>query len=226
MFNRDKFFKKTIKNPTSVSKYLYYKFRNQVVSEQHKFKIKYYQSYFEKHKTNMKMLRTGIKSIVNVKPKTQFSPISHLVNNGTRINDPVKMANIFNNYFINVGSQIDETIPRTKKSPTDYLKNRIPESIFLAPVTREEIEIIVNSLNVKKAIGGPYSIPVFLLKILSRLFSQPLSVIVNQSFEVGIFPNKLKVGRVNPLYKKTPVIIHLITDQFLFSQCFLKSLRN
>ena len=109
----------------------------------------------------MKMLWTGIKSIVNVKSKTQFSPISHLVNNGARNNDPVKMANIFNNYFVNVGSQIDKTIPRTKKSPIDYLENRIPESIFLASViTPEEIEIMIHSLNVKKAIG-PYIIPVF-----------------------------------------------------------------
>ena len=109
------------------------------------------------------------KIIVNVRSKTQFSPISHLVNNGTRINDPVKMANIFANYFVNVGSQIDKTIPRTKKSPTDYLENRIPESIFLAPVTPEEIEIIINSLNVKKAIG-PYSIPVFYSKSSVELF--------------------------------------------------------
>ena len=76
------------------------------------------------------------------------------------MNDPVKMANIFNNYFVNVGSQIGKTILRTKKSPTDYLKNRVLESIFLAPVTPEEVEISIHSLNVKKAIG-PYSIPVF-----------------------------------------------------------------
>ena len=104
------------------------------------------------------MLWAGIKSIVDVNSKTQFSPISHLMDNGTGINDPVKMANIFNNYFINVGSQIDKTIPRTKKSPTDYLENRIPKSMFLAPVTPEEV--IIDSLHVKKAIG-PYSIPVF-----------------------------------------------------------------
>ena len=82
----------------------------------------------------MKMLWAGIKSIVNVNSKTQFSPISHLMNNGTRVYDPVKMGNIFNNYFVNVASQIDKTIPRTKKFPTDYLKNRVPESIFVAPV--------------------------------------------------------------------------------------------
>ena len=70
MFNSDKFFKKMIKNPTPENKYLYSKFRNQVVSEQCKSKIKYYQNYFEKHKTNMKMLWAGIKSIVNVMSKT------------------------------------------------------------------------------------------------------------------------------------------------------------
>ena len=73
----------------------------------------------------MKMLWTGIRSIVNVKVKTQFSNISHLLDNGTRVNDPVKMASLFNKYFVNVGSNIDKTVPRTTKSPTDYLKDRI-----------------------------------------------------------------------------------------------------
>ena len=66
------------------------------------------------------------------------------MDNGTRINDPAKMANIFNNYFVNVGSQIDQRIPRTKKSPTDYLKNKVPESIFLAPITPLEIEVNIS----------------------------------------------------------------------------------
>ena len=109
------------------------------------------------------MLLAAIKSIANVNLKTQFSIISHLMDNGTRINDPVKMANIFGNYFVNEGSPIEKTIRRTKKSPTDYLKNRIPESIFFAPVTPEEIEIIIDSFNVKKAIG-PCSIPILFIK--------------------------------------------------------------
>ena len=73
--------------------------------------------------------------------------------------------------------------------------------MLLAPVTPQEVEIITRSLNTKKSIG-PYSIPVFLLKILSRHIAQPLAKIVNVSFETGIFPDKLKVGKVNPLYKK------------------------
>ena len=84
----------------------------------------------------------------------------------------------------------------------DYLLNRIPNSIFLAPVTEREVEIIIESLNQKKAIG-PYSIPVFLLKILCRYIAVPLSTIVNQSFETGIFSDCLKISKVNPLHKKS-----------------------
>ena len=162
---RDELFRTMNKNPTPSNKYLYCKFRNRVVSEQRQGKIHYSKNCFEVHKTSMRMLWSGIKSIVNVKTKSQPSQISHLLDNGKRIDNPVKMANFFNHYFVNVGSNIDKSIPRTKKSPTDYLKIRNSNSLFLTPVTEQEIEIIIQSLNPRKAIG-PYSIPVFLLKIL------------------------------------------------------------
>ena len=128
---------------------------------------------------------------MNVKTKSQLSQISHLLENGKQVDDLVKMANMFNNYFVNVSGNIDRSIPCTRKSPMDYLLNRIPNSAFLAPVTEGEIEIVIELLNHKKAIG-PYSIPVFLLKILCRYIAVPLSKIVNRSFETGIFPDCLK----------------------------------
>ena len=108
------------------------------------------------------------------------------------------------------------------KSPTDYLKNRNSNSLFLTPVTEQEIEIIIQALNPRKAIG-PYSIPVFLLKILSRHIAKPLSITVNQSFQTGIFPNALKVGKVTPLHKRIHVTTHQIIDLYLF---FLLSQNN
>ena len=118
-----------------------------------------------------------------------------------RVDDPIKMANILNQYFVNVGSNLDKTIPRTRKSPIDYLKNRNESSMFLAPVTTQEIEVIIQSLNTKKSIG-PYSIPVFILKISSKHISKPLSCLVNLSFQTGIFPDYLQVAKVNPIHKK------------------------
>ena len=143
MYLRDKLFNKANKNPTSSNKYLYRKFRNCVVAEQRQSKMKYFQNY----KTNMKMLWSGIRSIVTVKKNSNTFHISHLLINDSRESDPTKMANIFNQYFVNVGTKIDKSIPRTKKSSLSYLENRNSDSLFLAPVTPNEIEIIINSLN-------------------------------------------------------------------------------
>ena len=201
MHYRDKLFANMNRSSTPSNRYLYKTFRNRVVAEQCKGKIDYFQKYLETNKTNMKMLWSGIISIVNVKTKSQLSRISHLPTNGKQVDDPVKMANMFNNYFVNVGGNIDKSIPRTRKSLMDYLLKRIPNSIFLAPVTEREVKIMIESLNQKKAIG-PYSIPVFLLKILCRYIAVPLSKIVNQFFETGIFPDCLKIDKVNSLHKK------------------------
>ena len=39
------------------------------------------------------------------------------------------------------------------------------ESFFISPVTSHEIKVVINSMKSGKAVG-PYSIPIFLLKIL------------------------------------------------------------
>ena len=72
MTYKDKLFKKMINHPTPSNNYLYSKFRNRVAKEQRKGKIKYFQNYFEKHKSNMKMLWSGIKSVLIQIPKHSF----------------------------------------------------------------------------------------------------------------------------------------------------------
>ena len=92
-------------------------------------------------------------------------------------------------------------IPRTRKSPVDYLKNRNGSSMFLAPVTTQQIKVIIQSLNTKKSFET-CSIPVFPLNILGKHISKPLSYLVNLSFQTGIFPDYLKVAKVNYIHKK------------------------
>ena len=48
---------------------------------------------------------------------------------------------------------------------------------------------------------GPYSIPIFLLKILSEHIAAPLCDIINDSLSNGIFPDMMKLAKVIPLYK-------------------------
>ena len=80
-------------------------------------KKSYYHRYFDEHKSNMKMLWKGIKSIISLKPGNVDS-ISYLKEeDGLKICDPIKIANKFNDYFTTVASSITRKIPRTPKSP-------------------------------------------------------------------------------------------------------------
>ena len=110
------------------------------------------------------------------------------------------MANIGNNVFLNTAHKINEKIPRTRKSPSDYLSSSNTDSFFIA--TPEKIKMIINSMKNGKAVG-PYSIPVYLLKILSEYIAVPLCDIINDSFSSGVFPDLMKLAKVIPLYKKS-----------------------
>ena len=57
---RDKYLRRFNKTHSLDMKYLFKKFRNKVVTEIRKSKNDYYADYFTKHKTNMKMLLSGI----------------------------------------------------------------------------------------------------------------------------------------------------------------------
>ena len=113
------------------------------------------------------------------------------------------MANIFNNFFVDVPDQVCSEIPRTKKSPLDYLKQRTTDSIFLQPTIYTEIEDIISCLQNGKS-TGPFSIPVKVLKLLNPYISEQPAHIFNRSICSGIFTDRLKYAKVIAIHKKGP----------------------
>ena len=111
------------------------------------------------------------------------------------------MANLFNSFFVSASTQVCSEIPRTKKSPLDYQKNKNMNSFFISPVIHSEIEDIIISLKNGKS-TGPFSIPVKLLKLVKSDISRLLACIFNESITLGIFPDKLKRAQVIPIHKK------------------------
>ena len=69
------------------------------------------------------------------------------------------------------------------------------------PVTRDEVISVINKFAPKKSAGHDL-ISTNLLKEISPLIAEPLSLIINQSLSTGIFPSKLKIAKVIPLHKK------------------------
>ena len=200
MVERDKYLNKFRRNHNRDIEYLCNKFRKKVVFETRKSRNDYYNNYFNTHKNNMKKLWSGIRSVVNVSSKSG-SCMSWLIQDDKEIDDPKKMASIFNKFFVNVSQKVTSGIPRTRKCFLDYLRQRNGRSLFLSNVTPEEIKTLKNSLQEGKAVE-PYNIPVRLLKMISLQISLPLCLIINKSFITGIFPDNLKLAKVITLYKK------------------------
>ena len=107
--------------------------------------------------------------------------------------------NLSTTFFINIGPTLAKSIPITKKSPIDSMWVMVMESLYLKPVTCEEINNILVSL--KDTACGWDSISAVVLRLSSQFIVQPLSYICNLSLTEGIFPDQLKLANVIPLYK-------------------------
>ena len=56
-----------------------------------------------------------------------------LNHNGSSISDPSDIAEVFNNYFSNIASNLDRDIPHSNISPLYYLRASVENSFFCQP---------------------------------------------------------------------------------------------
>ena len=75
------------------------------------------------------------------------------------------------------------------------------EFILINPVKDTEIEKLIKNLNHNKSLG-PWSIPVEILKNHVNDLKQPLALLINLSFQPGVFLEALKTARVTTIFKK------------------------
>ena len=90
----------------------------------------------------MKILLTGIRSIVNIESQN-FCNSSQLVQKDRTFQNPKDIATIVNQYFVNFGGKIDAESP-TRKFPLDYLGRKVGSSFFLIPANSAEIASITS----------------------------------------------------------------------------------
>ena len=69
-------------------------------------------------------------------------------------------------------------------------------------VTSDEVNLILKSLNAKKA-SGTDKIPTKLVKLASNYLSKPLATAINNSLTSSKFPDIAKVATVIPIDRKT-----------------------
>ena len=99
------------------------------------------------------------------------------------------MANMLNEYFVNI----------TQELVSSTVDNIVTQ--FNIPfITVQEPQKLNDNLSSSKATGAD-EISVKVLKLVSPVFVQPLTKLINLSIQSGCFPTKWKMARVTPLFK-------------------------
>ena len=176
--------------------------RNQIVEAIKRSKQNFYSEYFTENNGNLRKIWQGIKDIINIKSRSFESPTS-INENGNIITDPHEIPNCFVRHYASVA---DNILSERKYNGTgnyhEYLPSQpSPLSLFLQPCDSVEISTIINKFNIHKG-TGPNSIPPLFLQCMLSELAEPLSLIANICFETGTHPDKLKIAKVTPIYKK------------------------
>ena len=161
----------------------------------------------------------------NILGRKNKSKIPHaLIHDDDEVTDCKKMCNIFNHYFVNVGQNLASAIQNNNINPINYLGERCLNTFSFMATTPQEIFNTIKTFDNKKS--SINTVPTFIIKKVSHIISPLLSEIFNQCINEGTFPDKLKTGRVTPLYKEGNVAevsnYRPITSLSVFSKLFEK----
>ena len=161
----------------------------------------YYESIFVKYKHDIKKTWKTISEVLCKSNKTK-SAFDEIIADGKNIQDHKEIADRFNNFFVNVGPNLASKITSNNSKPYISYLTGTNNAMFRFELTdTDKLEKILKSLRSKPS-AGPDGISVILLKFLAPALVAPIAIIINQSLTTGIFPDKLKVAKVIPLYKK------------------------
>ena len=82
----------------------------------------------------------------------------------------------------------------------EYLCRDYPDSFALLLTNPQEVMKATNEL-ANKTSAGYDNVSVNLIKKIIHHIAEPLSALINKSFECGIVPDQLKIARVCPIIK-------------------------
>ena len=148
---------------------------------------------------------------------------------GNISNTTVSIANTFNNYFSKIASNLKSDIDSHGRNGDEnyhqtFLKNSVSESMFLNRVDAHKVFGIINNFKNKSMCDTKISA----LKVANTSygFTSTLALVINKSFQQGVFPEQLKLARVNPIHKEGSNPTLPTTDQYQFLLHFQKFMKN
>ena len=152
-------------------------------------KREYYHGLLIKYKHDLKKTWTTINTLLCRNKKTKSLSNAVKTDHG-KITDKKEIANYFNNYFDSVGQKLANSINHTNEHDYKrYLSKILNCSFSFKQINPADISKIIHNFLPKTSCGHD-GLSMKLIKRLKDIISRPLSLIINQSFCTGIFPEK------------------------------------
>ena len=106
------------------------------------------QTYYTDLFTRFKNDTAKIWKIVNQLSKKSLKNknIEHIVHNNKKITGTSDIAELFNNFFINIAIQLNQNLPPPTTNPRSYLSGNYPNSMAIPTIYPQDIIRIINSL--------------------------------------------------------------------------------
>ena len=169
-------------------------------------KIQYYNQLFNKYAGDIKMTWKTISEII-CKSNNKRNELEKIIVGSKVIVDKTEICNKFNAFFCEIGPKLANNITTdNKRGYETYMKERVLTSFTFNLVEESDVTKYLTTLRTKNS-SGHDGFSVKLLKFLSSAIIKPLTLIINQSLLTGIFPEKLKIAKVSPFFKKDDITI-------------------
>ena len=173
-----------------------YSSKSKTIQVQKKLLPKYTDKISKQHTKTMGYI---IKEVIGKTKLTSNILPRRIIINSIETYDKKIIANEFNNYFVNVGPNLASNIPPSSKHFETYL-NHNESSLLEGDLTDEELKTAYFSLTNNKSLGYDEISANVIINTFKNI-SKPLRYIFNESLSQGIFPEKLKIARITPIFK-------------------------
>ena len=165
-------------------------------------KESYYRQRLADAGSNSKQIWQVINELLKRKYKSSNN-INQLNYKDKILTNPKEIADGFNQFYKNIAVDLAKKIPAPSHPPEYYLKSTPSpiRSFILQEISETDILREIRSFKSKSSSGFD-NIPNKLIKTITPTILYPLVYTINKCFKELQFPERLKISKVTPLFKK------------------------
>ena len=194
---KNKLYHMYLKHPNATTEARYKAYKNKLNHVLRVSKRRYINDQLNSYIGDMKNTWRVLNTIID--NKNRVSRLPERFNCGdVTLDDPLKIANHFNEYFVNMGPNMAKSMSKTNIDPLLYVEEQTSK-FTLESISERELSIVMNGL--KDTSPGYDGFKAKAVIYTKNELLRPLCHIINRSLEQGLFPTRLKHAIVTPIHK-------------------------